>query len=459
MKETFLVAILISLSFAVLVSQNSWSQLLDVEEHCGTCNFVDMVKVDGGFLILMRNVDSPIPGGNWINSNVLKYDLNGDFLWSLQYDFTDTFPYGGNNGTYPYELFRLPNSEFLMFGAIILESQFFFLAKMNINGELLAFHNFGEEFEDIDNVVYENGLFAIGEEISGDLSLIEFNLETLDIESSLPLSFEWVDTYTIRNEEIYFSAKDSTGSGTHKLDFTGNKLGFSIHYGLPVYWSNGTHLMSFEKDTLFVLDTNLNLVDYHLFENYSPFGGTISGTSVKDAKSLNGWGLIIGGSTGPVNAPSYLKSPFLLEINHFGEEVFSKVYPFPELPPNRINAIEEVHDGYIVVVGSNEGAQEDWLIRLDENGLLTTFAPPKQSILLFPNPTTSGFEVSIENPSMGPFALQLFDITGRCILQRKSTKTTVKHTESLDLAHLLVGLYFLEFQIEGRRYSQVVVKE
>ena len=130
MKKVFFSTLFFSLSLTVLLSQNSWSQLLDVEEHCGTCNFVDMVKVDGGFLILMRNVDSPISGGNWIYSNVLKYDLNGDFLWSLQYDFTDTFPYGGNNGTYPYELFRLPNSEFLMFGAIILESQSFFLAKM-----------------------------------------------------------------------------------------------------------------------------------------------------------------------------------------------------------------------------------------------------------------------------------------------------------------------------------------
>ncbi|MEO1712024.1 MAG: T9SS type A sorting domain-containing protein [Bacteroidota bacterium] len=90
---------------------------------------------------------------------------------------------------------------------------------------------------------------------------------------------------------------------------------------------------------------------------------------------------------------------------------------------------------------------------------LVDISREETAMLLFPNPTTSAFEVTIDHPSMGPFTLQLFDITGRGILQRHSTKTTVKHTESLDLAHLPVGLYFLEVQIEGQRYSEVVVKE
>ncbi|MEM1219898.1 MAG: hypothetical protein AAGH79_13350, partial [Bacteroidota bacterium] len=123
-----------------------------------------MEKVDGGFLILMVDNNYEVEGAiNWLTSYILKYDLQGNFLWSRQYDFTRTDPYGFNHGTMGVELLRLPNSEFLLYGYLDLDERDVFLAKFDIHGELLAIQKYGDEYKRIEEIQYENGLYALAE--------------------------------------------------------------------------------------------------------------------------------------------------------------------------------------------------------------------------------------------------------------------------------------------------------
>ncbi len=67
-------------------------------------------------------------------------------------------------------------------------------------------------------------------------------------------------------------------------------------------------------------------------------------------------------------------------------------------------------------------------------------------VKIFPNPVISVLEVSIINKRIGPNQLQLFDMNGKKIMEKKFESNGFGSFEKLDLSGLPPGLYVLSIQ-------------
>ncbi|MEM1220381.1 MAG: T9SS type A sorting domain-containing protein, partial [Bacteroidota bacterium] len=255
---------------------------------------------------------------------------------------------------------------------------------------------------------------------------------------SLSLDFEWCNGLSIKHNSAYFGAKDSIGLALHRYDLEGNSLARSTHYGRPMAWSNNVHLMVYEFDTLFLMDQDLQKINHHLLKDYSPYGGSVLGNHFWDFIPLNGWGVVLGGYTG--SAVSSLHGPFLMRLDHHGEEVFGYNYSVPDMPISSIMVVEEVHDGYVIVIENLYTYDESWLIRLDKNGLLSTQEPPanKPALRVFPNPSTDAIQVQF--PYVGDWRLVLVHSLGQ-ELQTQTLLNTAIYL--LDTSTFAAGTYIL----------------
>jgi hypothetical protein len=93
------------------------------------------------------------------------------------------------------------------------------------------------------------------------------------------------------------------------------------------------------------------------------------------------------------------------------------------------------------------------VIKVDGNGLITstTSIPmPQESIIAYPNPSNGQLHFKKEDPSVSsPFEVNLFDISGKLVFQKKETDLS----ETLDLSHLSEGNYMYQIKQQAQIIS------
>ena len=85
------------------------------------------------------------------------------------------------------------------------------------------------------------------------------------------------------------------------------------------------------------------------------------------------------------------------------------------------------------------------------------FKPAQQQLNIYPNPTSNSIIVEIP-PTTGDSFLQLFDISGRQLLQREMPIGS-GNKFPLDLSKFIPGLYYLELQTEKGNFFSRLIKE
>jgi hypothetical protein len=76
-------------------------------------------------------------------------------------------------------------------------------------------------------------------------------------------------------------------------------------------------------------------------------------------------------------------------------------------------------------------------------------------ILVYPNPTNSSVSFDFNSPSNGKMHLQLFDYTGKIVLDEMQTVSEGQSTIQLDMESLSQGIYSLKVQLDQENYFSV----
>ena len=96
---------------------------------------------------------------------------------------------------------------------------------------------------------------------------------------------------------------------------------------------------------------------------------------------------------------------------------------------------------------------EAYILKVDGNGIITsttTIPISQESITAYPNPSTGQLNFKKQDPSVsGTFDVNIFDISGKLVYQKKETDLT----ETFDLSHLPEGNYVYQILREGRIIS------
>lgn len=96
--------------------------------------------------------------------------------------------------------------------------------------------------------------------------------------------------------------------------------------------------------------------------------------------------------------------------------------------------------------GCSKSYQKEIVVNLTSS---TSNLLPDHTITLYPNPGKSWFELSVEEMAGKKGSIELFDISGRSILQLANDEQLLGRY-SFDLAGKAVGMYFLQVRVEGQ---------
>lgn len=452
MKAFFLSLILIT-SFAFsLDAQNSWSRYLENEDQCGTCYFVDMKKVQNGVIILMGNTDFLTDTTSWLTFALLKYSFQGDLLWHQKYDLTNVEPFGWARGSSGEEIIPLSDGEFLIRGTKILDSSEKFLAAFDADGNLKTSRTF-PEYDLLRSIQQFEEIAFIGEFPDASSEIVLLNPDDLSTVGILPLQYTFVYDMYLRADAIYINGySDDLIQGVFRLNWQGEREAIAKNNAWEFLRSGPERILTYKNDSVWTYDHWLNEINYELVKNYTPFGGSIYNATINDKISLQGWGTAFAGHVG-----SYFTIPFILELNQNGEEVFYQIYDSSYLPNDAIRAIQWVHDGYIIVVGDADVTQEEWLLRINKEGLLSTKSTEYQTEALqaFPNPMTDHFQINFQEANT--WQIQLFNLQGSLVMEDSANSTSYR---SPSLHFLPSGAYTLiGISDSGRIFNQMLFKE
>jgi len=146
----------------------------------------------------------------------------------------------------------------------------------------------------------------------------------------------------------------------------------------------------------------------------------------------------------------------IVKVDRNGEKTWSRAYTRNASFNHYFYGMDTTSDGGFIVCGStlisSQTTQDGWLLKLDEWGCDTpgchiedttgTALPPGppaggESITVWPNPNNGTFTVQL--PGDGEWQVQLFDLNGRLVEERRQERTA-----QWDVSGLAKGLYLLK---------------
>jgi len=87
------------------------------------------------------------------------------------------------------------------------------------------------------------------------------------------------------------------------------------------------------------------------------------------------------------------------------------------------------------------------------NGLNDPDPPLEQQVKLYPNPVVDDLIVQYEHPEAANFQIRIFDLNGMVVLLRPFSSQAMSTGISLQVIHLVPGLYLFLLQTEGYNFS------
>jgi hypothetical protein len=78
---------------------------------------------------------------------------------------------------------------------------------------------------------------------------------------------------------------------------------------------------------------------------------------------------------------------------------------------------------------------------------------------VYPNPFATAFQVNANAEQNGIVKLNLFDATGRLVLQQQWEQVTGNWSKSISVSNIVKGLYWLELVSENKKERVRVFRE
>ncbi len=185
-----------------------------------------------------------------------------------------------------------------------------------------------------------------------------------------------------------------------------------------------------------------------IINHYEPFryDEFISGVvPVNEIKEFYGWNSVTANSTfiygtsnitarDEINLQSQFEAQRFSEVHIFPSEVFQNCTLFSNYSSARRGNFEES--------------------RSNNNDVLTlNFIRESDEIIIYPNPSTGIFRINIDMTDRNEYLIDIFDFSGRLILQDKLNSPS----RTIDLSKFSKGIYLLKLQARNQNFTKKII--
>lgn len=165
----------------------------------------------------------------------------------------------------------------------------------------------------------------------------------------------------------------------------------------------------------------------------------------------------------PAGRPSTMPAGYIVKVDTSGNEIWSRkfLYEFKRGLDHYLYKGITLNSGSIIAVGSAPDTfatgltySHGWVLKIDKNGCLNNDCSDvlgledvqlsKDSVRLYPNPTSGKFTVQQKRPFSKGTQLSILDMTGRKIQQLPSPEN--RNLMEYDISNLKPNLYILQIQ-------------
>jgi len=392
---------------------------------------------DKGFLVLLRDVVEE--DFFKITHVMVKYDSLGNLEWERVYDFGINEPEPSSNsaGATPRKVIQLANNNYLMTGGYrdgTFTSPYIFIT--NSEGDSLLFSN-SPSSRDLQYVNQEIFAFRT-EENDIDTSFIMKINDVGEVVEETNLEGEPISTFVINKvgevythrEQVPKSYKKHRPNGTILYDkFTPDHAEIIIKNELG-------GITAFDSD-LIKMDSILDIVWSYMHEDIYP---TIpdNGLTGSDIIQTKDDGIVIASYIND----DFFTSVFMTKYSSEGERLWGGSYPGSVLPMTYLHQVKEVSDG-LVVLGGNRFTEKIWLVKLLENGWITSTENVSDAGIdmnIYPNPGSGELNVRFSQKVNG--VLNIINAQGQKIKEIILQNTDFEQSYLADIPN---GFYWIQF--------------
>jgi hypothetical protein len=115
------------------------------------------------------------------------------------------------------------------------------------------------------------------------------------------------------------------------------------------------------------------------------------------------------------------------------------------------------HFGQQYIDSMREAAIKDSVKTLDSLTTIQNIQSGKQGII-YPNPTAGLLNFTNYYPSNGTAGVEIFDVSGREVIQQNFAFSPGLQTNAIDMGNLPNGVYLVQYTVNGNKKMEKVVK-
>ena len=221
------------------------------------------------------------------------------------------------------------------------------------------------------------------------------------------------------------------------------------------------YYMDFDGNTVSTSGNNMYLVKYDPAGNYQWMKYSYiltSGTAINECHGLTvdkaGNSYVtgtIGGDT--TSFDSYLVNeagnPYLIKYDTYGNLVWglnSEILPSGSDPDGTGRALCHDDFGNVFIAGNFDGGSKAFITKISELGIITEQKEIENnsSLNVYPNPTTSSFQINYSSPEKSKLQLNISNSFGEKIYSETVSQLLTEYKKDIDLSKHAKGVYFIE---------------
>jgi len=431
----------IYLTFFLFVSLSLSAQLWQTELPYTSTSPINKIRKfittnDNGFLVLLQHfVEEDFFK---LTHVMVKYDSLGNLEWERVYDFGVSEPQPSNNsaGANPVSVIQLENDNYLMTGSyregILPQSNYLFIT--NSQGDSLL-HFESPNYQDLQ---YVNGeIFAYRE---NDLSIgfITKLSHTGGVEEEIELGEGSISSLVISKQRDIFIYRGLNPRSYLKYNSNGTLLYEKLTSDRAeiIVKNEIGGITAFESD-LIKKDSTLDIVWKYRHEEIYPSipNNGLRGSDIIQTKDD---GIVIASYIND----DFFTGVFMTKYSSEGERLWGGSYPGSVLPMTYLHQVKEVSDG-LVVLGGNRFTEKIWLVKLLENGWITStenISDAGIDMNIYPNPGNGELTIKFSQKVNG--ILNIINAQGQKIKEITLHNTDINQSY---LSDILNGFYWIQF--------------
>ena len=405
---------------------------------------------DGTFVVSGISYDPDMKG------ILIKYDKNGDTLWTKEY-LNPFYPF--QEYIVPFSMARMPDKGFVLACWITKSNNQpdIYLLKTDNSGNKQWGKVYGNNMVEMPKSLLttsDGDIIVGGTRNNLNLAVQNYIYQCLIFRTDSTGNVIW-NYLTNNNQGLIDAANDMVLTDTGSLVIATN---FGTEVVLPSF-----NIVKFDK-MVFKLNVNNSIEWQRKFKDKTP---TTITTLNNVVRASDGSGFVIAGiSTETTSSITSEIRGWIGKVSPEGDSLWTREYIGVECdnPRHQILDLKETPDGGFILCGESKDLdatnlrQQAWLLKLDQHGCLvpgcytatedTQGEEPTIRLAIYPNPTSDYLNFYLRTPRPAKQAsFRIINMEGKLMQSFKSDRPAA--TFIVPVQEWAAGVYFLQYLEEG----------